>query len=398
MKAEGTVLTDAEISASVTSGEEVAVREYVAAENASRILSQVMAQIKGAESSQNMMDYLESGSVITTYLFEDGSTLTNEVHFENGKVVDVSTGRASIMESEPLIAEINPESGMTLYYQYGKLLECYDDNQTLESFRHLIRANYIAANPVFCSETGTQLHRNTTVYDNLTRNVYVYDMDGNVTVTSYDDKMITINVFDENGNVIGEKTMSVSEDLERRERIRVERLRNEGIIYDCEETGELLYRTTTIFDDLTRNVFVYDNDTVTVTSYDEKMVTCYMYDENGKEKEVTLSVAEFIDLKEIEIGVIYDFDKSIAIEIQMSSSFSEWPVFSGTHHTPPSSSPATGPPIGGVWYNVPSSMARYLDIGIRQSIPADLWLHAFFTNVNGKEKGGFREGKPFFCG
>jgi|GEM_PF-6747092 len=96
MKAEETVLWDAEISASFTSSEEVTTREYVAAENASRILSQVVAQIEGAESSQNMMDCIESGGVVVTYLFEDGSALTDEVHFENGKVVYVSIGRISI--------------------------------------------------------------------------------------------------------------------------------------------------------------------------------------------------------------------------------------------------------------------------------------------------------------
>jgi len=119
MKAEGTVLWDAEISASVTSAEEIAVREYVAIENARRNLSQVVAGIKGVETSQNIMDDVESGEVVVTYLFEDGSTLTNEVHFENGNVVYASVGRVSIpditMENDvsDRYIELNPDVPVT---------------------------------------------------------------------------------------------------------------------------------------------------------------------------------------------------------------------------------------------------------------------------------------------
>jgi len=218
---------------------------------------------------------------------------------------------------DPLIAEFNSESGMTLYYQYGKLLEYYDDNQTVDSFRNLIRANYIAANPAFCPETRSRIYRNTTVYDDLTRNVYEYDMDGNVTVTSYDEKMRTINVLDENGNVV-EITASVAELECPRNRQEIERARAiEGAI----EGAVVRDRATT----------------------------------------------------EIE---------STATAIQPSSS-NGWPLFGGNHNAPPSPTPEFGPPIGGRWYTPPSSLVRYMDIEVTQTVPANRWHHAFFTNQAG---------------
>ncbi|MCL2223722.1 MAG: hypothetical protein FWB96_02005 [Defluviitaleaceae bacterium] len=125
---------------------------------------------------------------------------------------------------EPFIAEFNPATGLILFYEMdGEVLDWYRYNQTEESFLHLVRENFVATNPISCRATGEQLLRNTTVYDYLTRNIYEYDMYGNVTVTSFDDRVRTIYTYDEYGNEI-QVTMSEGEFIELREIAASERM------------------------------------------------------------------------------------------------------------------------------------------------------------------------------
>lgn len=228
-------------------------------------------------------------------------------------------------DGEPFIAEFNPETGIILFYEMnGDLFDWYQDNETEDSFWHLVRANYILTNPVFCSETGVQLLRNTSVYDYLARTIREYDMDGNVTVTSFDDKMITLSEHDDNGNLV-EVALSYGEFHELRVREAYERLqkRNESPDFELQAP-----RST--------------------------------------------SARGIIELQAEDMLL----NESSVIAIQPLSLGSVW---RGTHHTPPSNNPSMGPPIGGRWFTSPTN-SRFFDVYIQSSIPSNMQLHAYFTN------------------
>ena len=89
--------------------EVVLCEEAIAVDNASSLLSQIVATTATEESlsrGQSSLTYFESATVTMTFLFEDGTTMTNEVHFEGGQVVYVSTGNFAIMMSDGFGADL----------------------------------------------------------------------------------------------------------------------------------------------------------------------------------------------------------------------------------------------------------------------------------------------------